>query len=79
MSHLAPDDPSTDGFFRLPGLLATVGLRRSTIYDLVRKGRFPAPVKLTAHASGWRKSAVLEWLKSPSTWRATPEGGGNDR
>ncbi len=38
------------------------GLSRSTIYDLMAKGEFPRPVKLTGKAVGWPESAISEWL-----------------
>jgi len=43
------------------------GLSRSTIYDLMGKGQFPRPVKLTGKAVAWPESAVSAWLKSRST------------
>ena len=38
------------------------GLSRSTIYDLMSKGQFPRPVKLTAKAVAWPESAITDWL-----------------
>lgn len=40
------------------------GLSRSTIYDLMAKGQFPRPVRLTAKAVAWPESAIAEWLAS---------------
>ncbi|QBX34675.1 AlpA family transcriptional regulator [Paracoccus liaowanqingii] len=40
------------------------GLSRSTIYDLMGKGQFPRPVKLTSKAVGWPESALSDWLNS---------------
>lgn len=40
------------------------GLSRSTIYDMMSKGLFPRPVKLTGKAVGWPESAVSDWLNS---------------
>lgn len=40
------------------------GLSRSTIYDMISKGLFPRPVKLTGKAVGWPESAVSDWLNS---------------
>ena len=40
------------------------GLSRSTIYDLMRRGLFPRPVKLTGKAVAWPESAIAEWLAS---------------
>ena len=38
------------------------GLSRSTIYDLMSKGAFPRPVKLTGKAVAWPESSIAEWL-----------------
>lgn len=49
---------------RLPGVLARTGLSRSTLYALVAKGGFPAPVKLSIRAVGWKSAEVDCWLES---------------
>lgn len=43
------------------------GLSRSTIYDLMAKGAFPRPVKLTAKAVAWPESLVTKWLAERGT------------
>jgi prophage regulatory protein len=44
------------------------GLSRSSLYDLMSKGAFPRPIKLTGKAVAWPESAIAEWLASrPST------------
>ena len=40
------------------------GLSRSTIYDLMAKGQFPRPVRLTAKAVAWPESVIADWLAS---------------
>lgn len=40
------------------------GLSRSTIYDLMSRGQFPRPVKLTGRAVAWPESKIIEWLES---------------
>ena len=64
------DELPDDAFLRLPAVMALSGLKRSTIYDQIKLGRFPAPEKLTAHASGWRAWRLRRWLEAPSSWRA---------
>jgi prophage regulatory protein len=49
---------------RLPAVRARVGLSRSQIYELVRQGKFPAPIKLSERASGWQESSVSEWVNA---------------
>jgi prophage regulatory protein len=53
-----------DTLLRLPAVKAATGLSRSTIYDRVRKGTFPAPVSLGGNAVGWPASEVGAWIQS---------------
>jgi prophage regulatory protein len=39
------------------------GLSRSTIYDRISKGEFPAPIRLSAHSVGWIESEIFEWVE----------------
>jgi len=39
-----------------------VGMSRSTIYQKVGEGTFPAPVKIGSHAVRWRESNVRRWI-----------------
>ena len=58
-----------EAVLRLPDVLALVGLCRASIYAKVAEHRFPSPIKLTEHASGWRMGDVREWLADPTGWR----------
>jgi prophage regulatory protein len=51
-------------FVRLPAVLATTGLGRSTIYRLVAEGSFPSPVKLGRRAVAWRWTDIEQWGRS---------------
>lgn len=37
---------------------ARTGLRRSTIYERIQAGTFPAPISLGARAVGWLESEI---------------------
>ena len=54
---------------RMDGLPDKVGLRPSTIYELIAKGKFPASFKLVpgGRASGWLEGAIDAWLEERST------------
>lgn len=54
----APEDVC---LIRLKDVLAICGKSRSSIYEAIRKGEFPAPVKLYGNSSAWIKSEVLQW------------------
>ncbi|WP_104003202.1 helix-turn-helix transcriptional regulator [Marinobacterium lutimaris] len=55
---------STNHILRRREVEQRVGLSCSTLYRLMEKGDFPKPLKLTAHAVGWRASDVDRWLDS---------------
>lgn len=48
---------------RLPAVLARTALSRSRLYELVRTGRFPRPVKLAdSSINVWAADAVSAWI-----------------
>lgn len=53
-----------DRIIRKPELLQITGVSIATIYRWIADGHFPAPVKLGPNASGWRESAIREWLET---------------
>lgn len=51
-------------FIRLAEVLATCGKSRSSIYEGIKEGTFPAPVKLKGRSSAWLKSEILHWMQA---------------
>lgn len=57
---------------RLKELVKTVGISRSTIYEMLKPSSkrydssFPTPVKLSKSAIGWRRSDIEKWLQNKS-------------
>lgn len=49
---------------RRPEVEARTGLSRSTLYDWMKRGEFPQPVKLGTRLVAWRESDVTAWLES---------------
>ena len=47
---------------RRPQVEARTGLARSTIYDRIKAGTFPAPVSLGEKAVGWVESEIDAWI-----------------
>ncbi len=45
-------------FLRLPEVLIRTGKKRSTIYQGVKDGTFPTPIKLGPRAVGWIESEI---------------------
>ncbi|WP_421180590.1 helix-turn-helix transcriptional regulator [Aeromonas enteropelogenes] len=46
---------------------AATSLSRSTIYDMMSKGLFPRPVRLSAQRVAWRERDIIEWLANHNT------------
>ena len=49
---------------RMKELVSKVGYARSTIYALIKEGRFPPPFKLSpdGRAIGWSEETINEWI-----------------
>ena len=54
---------------RRPRVTELTGLPRSTMYQQIKDGKFPAPVKLGARAVGWRESDIASWIESRTVQR----------
>ena len=49
---------------RRPQVQQRTGLSRSTLYQYIRDGEFPASVQLGPRAVGWLESDVSDWIAS---------------
>ena len=49
---------------RLPMVMRTTGLARSTIYKLISQNQFPVPIRLSKRAVAWLQSEVESWIAS---------------
>lgn len=54
----------TNTILRLPAVKQKTGQSRSTIYEKVQRGEFPAPVKIGERAVGWVEAEVDSWLET---------------
>jgi len=50
-----------DRFLKLREVMAMCRLSRSSIYGAIRKGQFPAQIKLSERSSAWIRSEVAAW------------------
>ena len=48
---------------RLPAVLQRSGLRKTSVYAAVKRGAFPAPIRIGDRAVGWLASEVEAWLR----------------
>lgn len=63
-------------FIRLKEVLSICGMSRSSVYGAIKKGQFPAPVKLSTRSTAWVRSEVTLWVESRI--KAARGGGAGD-
>ena len=52
----------TNRLLKRPEVEALTGLSRSSIYLRMKRGDFPAPVRISTNSVAWRASDVDEWI-----------------
>ena len=52
-----------DRLVRLPEVEGMTGCKKSTIYQLMKDGKFPRCVRLSARHVAWPETAVLQWVQ----------------
>ncbi len=70
-----PSPPPVPRILRLPQVVERVGVRRATIYNMVREGRFPPARKLGPNAVGWASEDIEEWVRSREVGGGRPRPG----
>jgi prophage regulatory protein len=56
-NKFSPDDP----ILRLPEVERQTGLKKSTIYELIKRKEFPKQISLGLRACGWLTSEINQW------------------
>ncbi|MBF0185349.1 MAG: AlpA family transcriptional regulator [Magnetococcales bacterium] len=49
---------------RIDDVVAKSGIPRSSLYRMIKSGKFPVQVKLSERSVGWIESDVDEWIRS---------------
>ena len=50
-------------FIRIAEVKKMIGISAtSTLYDLIRDGRFPKPIKLSPRVSVWNTDQIQKWM-----------------
>lgn len=60
--HTPATTPPTEKLLRVFEVEDLTAMKKSKLYDLVKQGQFPAPVRIGPRAVRWRLSAVQEWI-----------------
>ena len=68
-------DESSNRILRIKTVLQRTGLTRSTLYRKIQNGTFPKQVSISVRCTGWRESAINDWLRNPMFYsvRDAPE------
>ena len=59
-----------DRILRLNAVLDRTGPTRATLYCKIQAGTFPKQVRLATRCTGWRESAIREWMRNPMFYGA---------
>ena len=54
----------TNRLLKRPKVEALTGLSRSSIYARVKRGDFPAPVRISTNSVAWRQCDIDDWIAS---------------
>lgn len=65
---IAMTAPPSERILRLNTVLDRTGLSRATLYRKVRAGTFPKQISIATSSTGWRESAINDWLRNPMFW-----------
>ena len=52
----------TERLLKLPEVMSIVALKKSSVYEGVKNGTFPPPVRLSRRAVCWASSAINAWV-----------------
>lgn len=61
-----------EGFSRWATVRNLVGMGRETVRQKEQRGSFPKHVSLGPRTAAWRNTDLLQWLRDPAAYRATP-------
>lgn len=59
-------EQQTDSILREAEVRLLTGLSRTTRWRMARQGTFPAPLRLSPGAVGWRASQITQWIQDRS-------------
>lgn len=64
---LAPAEAKPDRLIRLEEVETLVSMKKSTIYNLMRAGKFVKPIRLSSRCTAWSHAAVQAWIQARIT------------
>lgn len=70
LAHSATPVIKRDRLLRLVDVENLTGLKRSSIYEKMKKGSFPKQISLSRRLSVWPETEVLTWIQQKIKGRA---------
>ena len=68
------DNNNPERLLRRPEVQQLTALPTSTLYRMLKEGRFPSPVKIGVRAVAWRAGEVADWLADRLAARSEATG-----
>ena len=56
--------PEVARFVRLPEVMQRCGLSRSSIYQKMADGSFPAQIKISKRSVAWLEGDLIDWIEA---------------
>lgn len=60
--HIKEALPIKDALLKLRQVSLMTGLSRSSVYALLKRGKFPEPVRLGKRCTRWRLPSIEGWI-----------------
>lgn len=60
--EIAKKSEAVEKLLTVKETLARTSIKRSTMYEMIRDGRFPRPVQLTPRCTAFVESEVTDWI-----------------
>lgn len=66
MEHYGPQRSNQlqPRFLRLPAVEQIIGVKKSTVYALLKTNEFPRPYKIGGRVVAWRVEDIEEWIRT---------------
>lgn len=64
LENIAPTQAKTAQLLSRQKVQSKTTLSRSSIYDMIARGEFPKPVKISGRRVAWLESSVDAWIQS---------------
>jgi prophage regulatory protein len=56
------DESRNSELLRLPAVCAQTGLKRTQLYELIKRGEFPASIRISLRSVAWVRAHVDQWV-----------------